>query len=291
LLWRAERALLPRASRGGALGPNMDSKVFVSEERKCSTPRQNTFWRNSGSLAVASVCCQGAPQQNIGAFIATMTAPTLRFEIGSTVAPGDRIGNIRQILPGIGTYSKGGHIYASAVGKLTLSSPPTTTEDDKKAASKPIVSVQLPGGRQYASTKVLTVGQVVLGKVSQVVLQQAVIEIVAAQGVGALRNPHEGAIRRDDVRAGASEEVQLYDSFRPGDVVLCRIVSLGDSRRYYLSTSEPELGVVRATCSTSGKRMNPISWKEMECPETHVKESRKCAKPKNLSATLSSSVS
>jgi exosome complex component CSL4 len=213
----------------------------------------------------------------------TMTAPTLRFEIGSTVAPGDRIGNVRQITPGIGTYARGGHVYASAVGKLTV------TPDDK--ASTPIVSVQLAGGRQYASTKVLTVGKIVLGKVLRVVLQSAVIEIVAAEGVGALRNPHEGTIRREDVRAGATEEVQLYDSFRPGDVVLCRILSLGDSRRYYLTTAEPELGVVRATCSTSGKRMVPISWKEMECPETKAKESRKCAKPKNLSATLSSGAS
>lgn len=217
-----------------------------------------------------------------------MTSPTLRFEIGSTVAPGDRIGNVRQIVPGIGTYSKGGHVYASAVGTLTLLSSQDANHDK---TTPPIVSVQLSGGRQYASTNVLSVGQIVLGKVVRVVLQQAVIGIVAAASVGALRNSHEGVIRREDVRAGASEEVQLYDSFRPGDVVLCRIVSLGDSRRFYLSTAEPELGVVRATCSTSGQRMKPVSWKEMECPETKVKELRKCAKPKNLSATLSSSAS
>jgi exosome complex component CSL4 len=212
-----------------------------------------------------------------------MTAPTLRFEIGSTVAPGDRIGSIRQISPGVGTYSRGGHVYASAVGRLTLAS----AEEQEETASLPILSVQLQRGRQYASSKVLTTGMVVLGKVLRVVMQQAVIEIVAAEGVGGLRYPHEGAIRREDIRAGATEEVQLYDSFRPGDVVLCRILSLGDSRRYYLSTAEAELGVVRAFCSTSGKLMVPISWKEMECPETKAKEFRKCAKPKNLTATLS----
>lgn len=183
-------------------------------------------------------------------------------------------------------------MYASAVGKLTLATVPSTNTTDNGSkitnTATHIVSVQLSNGRQYASTKVLGVGQIVLGKVLRVVLQSAVIEIIAAEGLGALRNPHEGTIRRDDVRAGSSEEVQLYDSFRPGDVVLCRILSLGDSRRYYLSTAEPELGVVRATCSTSGKRMVPVSWKEMECPETKMKELRKCAKPKNLSATLSS---
>jgi exosome complex component CSL4 len=217
-----------------------------------------------------------------------MTAPTLRFGIGSTVAPGDRIGSIRQIDPGVGTYSRGGHVYASAVGRLTLSeaSLSANEHEETETALLPICSVQLQGGRQYASSQVLTTGKIVLGKVLRIVLQQAVIEIVAAEGVGGLRNPHEGVIRREDVRTGATEEVQLYDSFRPGDIVLCRILSLGDSRRYYLSTAEAELGVVRAFSSTSGKRMVPISWKEMECPETKTKEPRKCANPKNLTATL-----
>jgi exosome complex component CSL4 len=215
-----------------------------------------------------------------------MTAPTLRFEIGSTVAPGDRIGSVRQISPGVGTYSRGGHVYASAVGLLTLA-PAGEKEETEHASLLPIVSVQLQRGRQYASSKVLTTGMIVLGKVLRVAMQQVVIEIVAAEGVGGLRYPHEGAIRREDVRAGATEEIQLYDSFRPGDAVLCRVLSLGDSRRYYLSTAEAELGVVRAFCSTSGKLMVPISWKEMECPETKAKESRKCAKPTNLTATLS----
>jgi exosome complex component CSL4 len=216
-----------------------------------------------------------------------MTKPTLRFEIGSTVAPGDRIGSIRQISPGLGTYSRGGYVYASAVGRLTLAQASAKEQEEAETASLPICSVQLQGGRQYASSQVLTTGKIVLGKVLRIVLQQAVIEIVAAEGVGGLRNPHEGVIRPEDVRAGATKEVQLYDSFRPGDVVLCRILSLGDSRRYYLSTAEAELGVVRAFSSTSGKLMVPISWKEMECPETKAKESRKCAKPKNLTATLS----
>ena len=217
-------------------------------------------------------------------------APTLRFEIGSTVAPGDRIGSVRQICPGVGTYSRGGHVYASAVGLLTLCDTlaPAGEQENKETetASLPVVSVQLQKGQEYASSKVLTTGMIVLGKVLRVTMQHAVIEIVAAEGVGGLRYPHEGAIRREDIRTGATEEVQVCDSFRPGDVVLCRILSLGDSRRYYLSTAEAELGVVRAFCSTSGKQMVPISWKEMECPETKATESRKCAKPKNLTATL-----
>ena len=47
--------------------------------------------------------------------------PVLRFKEGNTVVPGDRIGTIRQVLSGEGTYVKSnGHIYASLVGQLQI---------------------------------------------------------------------------------------------------------------------------------------------------------------------------
>eukprot|EP01083_Nonionella_stella_P132966 404310_1 len=107
----------------------------------------------------------------------------------------------------------------------------------------------------------------------------ATVEIVAAEEIGSLREHHSGIIRKEDVRIGATEEIQILESFRPGDVLVAKIISLGDSRRYYLSTAENELGVIRAVCSTSGEVMAPISWKEMQCPKTNAKEPRKCAKP------------
>jgi exosome complex component CSL4 len=96
----------------------------------------------------------------------------------------------------------------------------------------------------------------------------------------------------EDIRAGASEQLVISDCFQPGDLVICRVISLGDSRRYFLSTAETELGVIRALSrnangngngnGNNGIPMMPISWKEMECPETGVKEPRKCAKPAAL---------
>lgn len=50
---------------------------------------------------------------------------------------------------------------------------------------------------------------------------------------------------------------------------------------YQLSTAENELGVVVAMAQESGKfgvPMVPISWTEMQCPQTFVKEPRKVAK-------------
>jgi len=50
---------------------------------------------------------------------------------------------------------------------------------------------------------------------------------------------------------------------------------------YQLSTAENELGVVVATAQEAGQLgvpMVPISWSEMQCPQTLVKEPRKIAK-------------
>jgi len=182
----------------------------------------------------------------------------------------------------MGTYTRSGNVYASAVGKLSAT-PPASLD------SPFTVSVALDRSKRYASEQVLSVGQIVLGRVARIATQQAFVEIVAAAGgagvdIGgggglALRETQSGVIRKEDVRAGASVQVEIYSSFRSGDVVLAKIISLGDSRRYFLSTADSELGVIHAISATSGKKMVPVNWKEMECPDTKVKEARKCAKP------------
>ena len=206
--------------------------------------------------------------------------PKLNLPVGSIVTPGDRLGNIRQAIPGEGTYERGGHIYASIVGSLQVDAAAGGAPEsgDKDVLYSCCIRPRKPP----ASKQVLQVGQLVLGRVIRIAQQNAIIELSVAQHVGALVEPHEGAIRKEDVRTGASETIQMYDCFQPGDIVLSRVLGLGDSRRYFLTTAEPELGVVRAVSKTTGVPMIPVSWKEMECPDTGVKELRKCAKPGGL---------
>jgi exosome complex component CSL4 len=249
--------------------------------------------------------------------------PVLRYKEGSTVIPGDRIATIRQVRSGVGTYVKGGHIYACLMGTLRLlvveqeqKENETMVEDendddddndnhfndndndnknnDGGGDNNPtfICSIDVSSSSSSknsnllllpATSQVLKVGQLIVGRISRITPQNAVVEIRVAEGVGPLRGPpyYEGAIRLDDVRSGKAvvdqNRVVLADCFRPGDSVSCRVISMGDSRRYFLSTAETELGVVRA--ERKGVVMIPVSWKEMECPLTGVRESRKCAKP------------
>ena len=94
-----------------------------------------------------------------------------------------------------------------------------------------------------------------------------------------------GQIRKEDIREFEKDKIEMYKSFRPGDIILARVLSLGEaSSGYLLSTAENELGVVIAKSETSGDKMIPVSWTEMQCPKTYNKEFRKIAKvvPENL---------
>ena len=71
--------------------------------------------------------------------------------------------------------------------------------------------------------------------------------------------------------------MEIYKSFRPGDIVRAVVISLGTSRSYYLSTAKNDLGVIFAR-SVAGATMVPISWEFMECPKTKTKEHRKVCK-------------
>ncbi|XP_071073952.1 exosome complex component CSL4-like [Dasypus novemcinctus] len=91
-----------------------------------------------------------------------------------------------------------------------------------------------------------------------------------------LKNCFRGTIRKEDVRA--TEKTRLkFMSLRPEDIVLAKVISLGDAQsNHLLTTAENELRVVVAP-SESGVEMVSISWCEMQCPKTHTKEFQRVA--------------
>lgn len=85
-------------------------------------------------------------------------------------------------------------------------------------------------------------------------------------------------VRKEDIRMTEKDRVEMYNCFRPGDIVLARVISLGDpSAGYFLSTAENSLGVVIAK-SEAGSLMVPVSWTEMQCTSSYTIEQRKVAK-------------
>lgn len=102
----------------------------------------------------------------------------------------------------------------------------------------------------------------------------------AILGIGeVVLNRHlRGVLRKEDVRAADKDGVELYKCFRPGDIILAKILPMTELNSYNLTTAENELGVVVAIARCSDIPMIPISWTEMQCPRTLVKEPRKVAR-------------
>uniref|UniRef100_G3QKR7 Exosome complex component CSL4 n=2 Tax=Gorilla gorilla gorilla TaxID=9595 RepID=G3QKR7_GORGO len=153
--------------------------------------------------------------------------------------PGERLCNLEEGSPGSGTYTRHGYIFSSLAGCLV-----------KNSENGAVSSIN----SRFAKVHILYVGSM------------------------PLKNSFRGTIRKEDVRATEKDKVEIYKSFRPGDIVLAKVISLGDAQsNYLLTTAENELGVVVAH-SESGIQMVPISWCEMQCPKTHTKEFRKVAR-------------
>ena len=181
---------------------------------------------------------------------------------GDFVLPGDIVGQCSHYTGKQGTYSRGGNLYASLVGNVTIQSPDTLSVTP---LCPPVVVPQK--------------GSVVLCRVLSITVIHAKVQILSVNNQ-ALREPLKGIIRREDIRATEIDTVSVFNNFRPRDIVRARVLSLGDNQAYTLTTAENELGVVLATSSHDG-HMTPISWSEMQCTITGTREKRKVAKVTN----------
>jgi len=179
------------------------------------------------------------------------------------VVPGEMIGSLPDFKAGSGTHVRGGEIFASITGYVHASSD----------VSPPVVSVL---HATHKPTVVPKQGDVVICKVIKVNPRQASVKIVCV-GENPLVSDFPGIIRSLEVRQTQVDEVEIYNCFRPGDIVRAEVISLGDKRSYYLSTAKNEYGVIFAK-SVAGATMVPISWDLMQCPKTKMTEHRKVAK-------------
>ena len=147
-----------------------------------------------------------------------------------------------------------------------------------KATGKLVIKVE---GESDTDPGVPTVGSLVIAKVTHVDSRLCKCLITCREG-RPLQGTFRGVIRREHVRATLRDKVVMERSFRPGDVILARVLTLGDAQAFLLSTAEPELGVMRAR-SPEGRPLVPVSWLEMRCARTgrsyHRKVARACQTP------------
>ncbi|RSH84566.1 exosome 3'-_5 exonuclease subunit ski4 (Csl4) [Apiotrichum porosum] len=159
---------------------------------------------------------------------------------------------------GPGCYEYQGKILASVVGRPHRDGAVVSVIGKAEAGAVP------------------DIGAVVIGQQAHIVIQ-----IVNNRPVAESSEELTGVVRVADIRLTERDKVKIGECFRLGDIVKAKVLSLGDARSYYLSTAANELGVVYAT-SEDGHPLLPVSYQEMEDPQTGKTEKRKVAKPEGV---------
>lgn len=201
---------------------------------------------------------------------AAATLVEIQAKEGDVVVPGDALGQTSKYSQGVGTCVRRGTLYATLVGKVKIEKPAAGEGKD----SLPAMAVH---SRNKRVETVPEVGSRVIGKVININERQAKVNMICIEGK-MLTEPFHGVIRREDVRAMEKDSVLIFNSFRPGDMVRARVISLGEGPSYVLSTAGNELGVILAKCDECGDMMSPVSWCEVQCNKSGVREKRKVAK-------------
>lgn len=118
---------------------------------------------------------------------------------------------------------------------------------------------------------------IVFARVVRTTLSTVNVHILSVDS-SPLREYFLGVIRLQDIRKHEIEKIDIEECFAPGDIIQARIISLGDSKSFFLSTAETELGVALSWLE-DGSKLLPHDWEHMVHPPTNSLYKRKVARP------------
>jgi len=171
---------------------------------------------------------------------------------------GDYLGTIEEFVPGDGTYTEDGKIYAAAIGKSSV-------DREKHMVSVATQDIGRP-----------TVGQIVFGEV--VGFRKNVVSVSVAKVVGSSRSLN---FRADIYVSNIADKfVEKPESlFGIGDIVKAKIIKMEADGLTDLSTKE-DLGVVKAFCRVCRSPLSkPGKYPDsFECESCGNQDKRKIAK-------------
>jgi len=160
------------------------------------------------------------------------------------VGPGDIVpfeGDSSNLVCGYGCYYDGNIIRATQYGYVFVETTTISIKPQKK--EEQIIN---------------TIGSIVTCRVQKIYTNQVVVEITHI-GDELLKLRPKGIIKREDISTHTTNSIPIYEFFRPGDMVRAEVVSLGDSKQFYLRTSDVSLGVVKAASRSGGMSMISIN--------------------------------
>ncbi|AQK76099.1 Nucleic acid-binding OB-fold-like protein [Zea mays] len=200
------------------------------------------------------------------------------------VTPGELLGNSLTLAAGRGAYADGRSVRASVTGRRRIV-PPAPGSDDQRSTVEVVGhkahgAVPQPGSVVIARVRcseilgiiwlevgrcmclkvraitLVVVYRLSLLQVTKVMARMASADIMCVDSK-AIREKFTGMIRQQDVRATEIDKVDMYQSYRPGDIVKAMVVSLIDENdavqiiSVFFSCYQPWLGLLALRLSTS----------------------------------------
>ena len=147
----------------------------------------------------------------------------MEVKIGDVCIPGDRLVGLEEYSNGYGTHTRHGYIFASMTGQVQVA---------ENKVGKPSVFVR-PKRKAQAIPKVASTVICEITKLTSTFARCQIIKIEKEQ----LNDPLRGLIRKEDVRSIDRDKVEMHKCFRPGDLAVAKVLSLGDTSCYLLSTA------------------------------------------------------
>lgn len=172
---------------------------------------------------------------------------------GQWVFPGDILANASAATGGVGVYvdESTGDIRSALQGRVLIEelSSSSSSSSGKRGAGAAAVRLNVvvrpeDFGLQkkiVARDLVPRVGDIVLARILRTNYNQAYVDILCL-GDESLAAPIKAVIRREDIRETEIDKVVVQDFFKPFDVVRAVVISLGDSKYYFLSTANKSGG-------------------------------------------------
>ncbi len=214
------------------------------------------------------------------------------------ILPGTQVHISGDYVLGQGLYTWNGSTYASRMGVLSLARSAAAAgveaateggaEGSLEAEAVPTTVVSVARGASgdgAGRTAVPSIGDTIIGTVNKLTPRYVGVDICVANRTH-LGEPFKGTLRCQDIWPPEQRDApsQINLAMRPGDLIRARIIGLGDaSAGFLLSTALDErLGVIFAHCLGSGEALVPISWNQMVCPRTGIREYRKPARPTSV---------
>ncbi|OEL29664.1 hypothetical protein BAE44_0009323 [Dichanthelium oligosanthes] len=147
-----------------------------------------------------------------------MAATAMDHDGGDVVTPGELLGNSLTLVAGRGAYAEGRSVRASVTGHPRIV-PPAPGSDEQRS------TVEVVGHKAHVA--VPQPGSIVIARVTKVMARMASADIMCVDSK-AVKEKFTGLIRQQDVRATEIDKVDMYQSYRPGDIVRAVVVSLGE---------------------------------------------------------------